>query len=349
MMVQLLGVRPVVLVNWEQQYGIPSPTKVRDDTGGIVRHYSERDLAAMTWLRDQLTDGMLLADAMAQLVSAQQPPAVARPTAGTRPLGDHLSGALGPSAASQPHLPDLYPMRGQGGTGALTQSGATTGSLYGRAREPRLLMQELVRAFVTFDTTTAHRLVSEALGARNAETVCMSLLLPALQRVSEMWARREASPPEERFAQNYVRGFLFAEFHHTFESPHGPTVFVTCAPREFSDISALTLAMFWRKAGLRVIYLGQDADAPSLVEEVRKRRPALVALAATSAQRVRTLGRIAREVSQIEAPRPIFGFYGPMFVRNPELKRKVGGVYLGDDPATATFHLRSLLSMNTTA
>jgi methanogenic corrinoid protein MtbC1 len=110
-----------------------------------------------------------------------------------------------------------------------------------------------------------------------------------------------------------------------------------------SEINALTLAVFRRRAGLRVIYLGQDIEASSLIEEVRKRRPALVSLTVTTTQRIRSLSRLARALNQLDAPRPFVGFGGAIFVRNPELERRVTGVYLGDDAATATWHVTNLL------
>jgi hypothetical protein len=82
------------------------------------------------------------------------------------------------------------------------------------------------------------------------------------------------------------------------------------------------------------------------VEEARRRRPALVCLSASSSQRVRALARICRHMAQLDKPRPAFTFVGPIFTRNPELQHKVAGVYLGDDAATATWHVTQLVGMD---
>jgi methanogenic corrinoid protein MtbC1 len=161
-----------------------------------------------------------------------------------------------------------------------------------------------------------------------------------------MWARHELATPEERFALNYARAFLFAQFHEAEESFEGPMVFVGCGPREMHDIGALTLAVFWRRAGVRVVYLGQDVEATSFVEVVRQRRPALVCLCVTTAQRIRSLSRLAKELSQLDAPKPTIAFTGPIFARHPELQRKVNGIYLGEDAGTATWHLTNLLGLD---
>jgi hypothetical protein len=217
------------------------------------------------------------------------------------------------------------------------------GSQQGRGRELRVLLPQFIRAFSNFDTPVANYILTEALSSRSVETVCLGLVLPALTRLSDLNSRHEISAPEERFALNYAKSFLFSILYRTPERNDGPLTFIGCGPKELSEINALTLAVFWRRAGLRVIYLGQDIGADSLVEEVRKRRPALVSLTVTTTQRIRSLARVAKVLSQLDAPRPFVGFSGPIFVRNPELQRRVSGVYLGDDPATATWHVTNLL------
>jgi len=468
-MVHLVGVRPMILWSWEQQLGIPAPARLTDEASGNVRRYSERDLIASLWLRDQIVNGVEPTEAAARLVAAQEdggraPAGGAKPQSGelrrepapgnrlggddfrpvraaapTRPLNQSdllmdptgtLSGTLFggtsiPSGRPAPSIPPpaLAPTTTTSTAGPLgaTHSGAfpiptTTGPLDVRGAEPRdagaslsgprttavsqpryssvqvsrplggplsgplhrpeqgryderasgtawpaaggvrvsggpamhgrdlrLLVPQLVYAFANLDTSGANHILNEAISARSVESVCINLLQPALARVLDLWASRQMSTPEERFATNYVRAHLFSIFHRTPERTDGPLAFVGSGPREQNETGALMLAAFWRRAGMRVVYLGPDIDGNALVEEARIRRPTLIALWISTPQRVRSLARLAKQVAQIEGARPMLGFYGPIFLRNPELQRKVPGVYLGDDAATATFHLTNLL------
>ncbi len=385
-MVQLVGVRSIVLVGWEQQFGIPAAHR---PDGNQPRRYSERDLIAVLWLRDQILNGASPSEAATRLLEMQDPdtfphrPGITRPLgardtrpltpadiefvaermraptngAGSRALGSSTAWPVPHTTAGHVNAGPLTNSRRMTGAAGPTRTGGwepvevnrghltrpVSGTLGAARRDPRALVPELVRAFVSLDTTAAHHVTQEALGGRNIETVTVNLLQPALQRIGEMWARHEATTPEERFAENYVRAMLFSFFHGTYEQPNGALVMVCCGPRERNEIDALTLAVAWRRAGVRVIYLGQDVEPSSLVEEVRRRHPALVAVSITASQRVRTLARLAKAVDQLGAAAPHFGFYGPTFVRNPELRKRVGGVYLGDDTSTATFHLKRLL------
>jgi methanogenic corrinoid protein MtbC1 len=442
--VQLVGVRSMILWGWEQQLGIPVPTRVTDEMGGAVRRYSERDLVAAIWLRDQILNGVSPFDAAATLRAAQHPindpddswgdatsgtgqgsDALPRARVNTGPLPDStfvpqraaaqtrrlpewdpssaendatyqpglgsaepapyasqtsgnsafgasypneasgsqiwvspLSGPLGRRAASGPvgMRPTTGPLSSPATTGPIGGNLRADSSTPGMARSPttsapmrprdlRSLLPQLLRAFVNFDTHTANRLIAEALTGRSIEIVCVNLLQPALARLGELWARHDISSPEEHFATNYIRGLLFSVFQTTAERPDAPVIFTGCGPRELYDLGALMHALFWRRSGLRVVYLGADVDGESLIDEVRQRRPALVALTITSSQRIRALSRIGRQLEQMDGPRPLFGYDGPVFVRNPELRRKVSGIYLGDDLGTATWHVMNLFGV----
>lgn len=395
--VQLVGVRSMVLVGWEQQFGIPAPSRLRDDGRGAPRRYSERDLIAVLWIRDQILRGSTPGEAAAVLLRHQPsglvPPVGVRVPPVTRPLnpqdfasipsmvppgrGSSRVGSLGSGTSFASGISHAWgPPSQVGSTQSLSQGrgqsstwsqqsntgwdpGTTTrghhtwlGQTGGpatsapRARDPRALVGDLVRAFINLDTVAADRTLREAMTGRGIETVTVNLLQPALQRTGEMWAQHLASSTEGAFAENYVRGVLFQAFRETPEQPNGSLVIVGCAPRELSEIDALTLAVAWRSAGMRVIYLGQDVNSDGLIKTVRQRHPAMVSLAITTTQRIRTLARLARALTQVDGPKPYFGFYGPIFARHPELQQRIDGVYLGDDVATATFHLGQLLGLS---
>src|SRR5271165_5715034 len=69
--VQIVRVRPMILWGWEQQLGIPSPTRAPDDSIGNGRRYSERDIVASVWLREQILNGVSPTEAAARLLGPQ--------------------------------------------------------------------------------------------------------------------------------------------------------------------------------------------------------------------------------------------------------------------------------------
>ena len=89
--VQIVRVRPMILWGWEQQLGIPSPMRVHDDSGGNGRRYSERDLVASLWLREQILNGVSPNEAAARLLG---PHGTGRVNTGALSGSGSLSGPL---------------------------------------------------------------------------------------------------------------------------------------------------------------------------------------------------------------------------------------------------------------
>ena len=399
--VQLIGVRPMTLWAWEQQLGMQQHTRALDDASATARRYSERDVVALVWLRNQILSGATLNESVMRLLRAQESesypgaqPAdssfpgsgLGQPMRGVVNTGPLLSSAFSAPRRSPASTRKLTEQETASVSGTLAQAGvsmeqasasgtrsARSGVLAGEsaravppslssghhtyplgfsageatsgARELRALLSPLIRAFATFDTLAANQIVSEALTGRSYETLCLGLLQPTLVRMRDLWSRHELTSPEFQFAQTYIRGVLHALFQSTPERSEAPLVMLGSGPRESDDIGALLLALFWRRAGLRIALLGADVEGDALVEEARRHLPALVALCIQSSQRVRALLRVGKQISQLPTPRPLFVFSGSVFVRNPELQKKVTtvGIYLGDDAGLATFHVRQLL------
>lgn len=213
-------------------------------------------------------------------------------------------------------------------------------------RELRSSIPQLLDSFARFDTARASAVMMEALHQHGVESVCIGLVQPAVARISDLWSKSELTNPEERFALNYLRGFMYSVFQSTQEPLGAPFAVVGCAPNETSDFGALLLAVLWRRAGMRVAYLGIGVEGDQLIQQKWPIIPAIIALTATSSQRIRALARIGKKLSELPAPQPIFAYSGAIFARSPELKRKLPGVYLGDDAGTATYTARQLLNMD---
>lgn len=213
-------------------------------------------------------------------------------------------------------------------------------------RELRPLVTHLLQAFARFDTRRADTTILEALNGWGVEATVQGLVHPSVTRISDLWSKSELTAPEEQFGLNYLRGLLFSIFHATTEAENAPFAVIACAPKETNDFGALTLAVFWRRANLRVAYLGQDVNEEELLRERWPVTPAVVVLTASSSQRIRAMARIGKRLHEMPSPEPIFAYTGPAFTHNADLQRKLGGVYLGDDAAVATRYIRKVLHLD---
>lgn len=209
----------------------------------------------------------------------------------------------------------------------------------------RSMTQPLMHAFSRFDTHGANRIFQQALEQFSVEAACLGLVIPAITRVSDVWAKSELTVPEERFALSYIRSFLTAAFHSTMEPDVAPLVVVGSAQRDLNDLPALLQAVFLRRSGIRVLYLGADAGVLDLADQRWDEPPAVISLTLTTTQRIRSVNQLAKRFLSLPSPRPDLCYTGPIFARHPELQRKVNAIYLGDDPASATSAVRRMMGM----
>jgi len=117
------------------------------------------------------------------------------------------------------------------------------------------------------------------------EEVCLHLLQATLFHIGMLWAEKRLSVAVEHFATNIIRTRLTHIFDTTPNKQEGVIIFIGCAPQEPHEIGALMLALFWRRIGLNIVYLGQMVEIHSLLQEVVQRRPWVVCLSAMTRPR----------------------------------------------------------------
>lgn len=466
-----LRIPPNQLWEWEQTIQVPRPIRVPDGHGGMVPRYSERDVAAVRWLLEQVNAGTTLLEAALRLLAAQgMMPSAAQPRTGMGASPrDGSSGPLarGPSTSASGLYPPTTPsLRGTSGplagsgqlghgssgplgrtvrpgspSGALGQPGpfatvsgplnsavrygppsSTLGSLgqhdptsrplgFGPsssfagvpmpgqppvgfpARPPgigqghasnsgplrpggmgapptsrlgadntgsgwrgpavhstvglHMLQAGMLRAFATMDVDELARLLDGALGEYAVEPVCMELLQPVIVRAGEMRHAGQLSDGEFQFGVVTVRNRLAALLDATALPPEGPLALLACAPGEHHEVGPLTLAILWRLAGLRAIYLGADLSEEALLIEAQRRQPVLVCLSAATEAGARAIGHAAGSFARLSPPRPWLVYDGGVFARQPDLQRRIkdrDALFLGVDAVLATRHVVRLLN-----
>jgi methanogenic corrinoid protein MtbC1 len=213
----------------------------------------------------------------------------------------------------------------------------TTGTL-----DVSSLTDRLLDAVTRFDEAGISRAVNDALTVTTVEETCESLIQPALRAIGERWAEGELSPTHEHFASNILRGHL-VQLARLSPAPHRTeSVLIGCAPGEEHDIGALMVALFLRRRGFHVLYLGASVEADSYIRDVRRLAPAAACLSAATRDSAQELARLYRGLRPVHDG--ILAFGGWAFVGEPALADTVDGLYLGPDVSTAAQRLGELLA-----
>lgn len=308
---RLTGVPADTLRRWESRYNIIVPQ--RTDSG--YRLYAQKDVDTILWLKAKQEEGLSISRACEMLRQMGGDPPRTQ-AAHTTPRNQTLPGLANPAAAYQ-------------GVGS-------------PVRSFEVLRTELLDALKAVDETRAGEVISEALSLYSVENVCMQIMQHVLVRIGELWLTGEVSVAVEHFAASFVRARLENIFRQSPHNMYGPLALVGCAPQEMHELGAMFLAIFLRRSGFRVVYLGQNVPLDSLMGMVRALRPDVVCISSTRAETAATLYNLRDQLDEMkekEGYAPLLSYGGRVFNRFPHITERLGGVYLGEDARTAVSRL----------
>lgn len=297
---------------WERRYGILTPRRGEND----YRLYSERDIATVSWLRERVEAGMTISQAIALLKSIEP-----KKRRGKRPL-----------------TPPQLAGREQGAPTAQETTSAGVGRL---ALED--LGAALIDHFIALDEVSARRVLAQALSVHTLEDVCLNLFTPVLAKIGRLWSEGAISVSIEHFASSTIRWQLENLFHVAPNGQSGPLVLVGAAPSELHEIGGLMVALFLRRAGIRVVYLGQRVEPQSLAQTALSSHAAAVALSAAQRAQAQELIALRASLSRQLNPPPLFFFGGQGFSDDEELAREAGDSLLVANAVDAAREIQTRL------
>jgi methanogenic corrinoid protein MtbC1 len=297
----------------EQQTGIPAATlRAWERRYALVepkrtpngyRLYSDRDVALLRWVRSQMNEGLTISRVVAMLDTLRD---------SNGPVWIDTEDKLSTIRSDSPMPP----------------SG---------------LVQPLFQALIDFDADRADEILEQAFSMYTMPSIYVELIAPTLIEIGEAWHRGEIFISTEHYSSTYLRGRLLGILNAYPHRLDMPMIFLGCAPGERHEVGILILAVILRQQGYNVIYLGQDLPVDDLVKAAIQEHPAMICLSATIPSTALLLREYQPRLAQIENPAPIFGYGGRAFDQDPELRRVVGGYYLGSDPRDAMNMINNLI------
>lgn len=193
-------------------------------------------------------------------------------------------------------------------------------------RPPETLSLELEDALTHADTDSAERILSEAHKLHPLEVVVMDIISPCLRRLGDGWHMGRISTAQEHLASTYLRGRL-QELFNLMGGSLGPVLVVSTLPGEQHEIGGLITALFLRRAGFSVHYLGPNTPLADLKQFAERSRASAVILSAVQPISLESLPHQA-----LKSLAPIVVIGGRAASSDPHQVERVGGRYLGNDP-----------------
>jgi MerR family transcriptional regulator, light-induced transcriptional regulator len=300
------GIAADTLRAWERRYGLPMPQR----SAGGHRLYSQRDIETIKWLMKRQADGLSISRAV-DLWNEQI-------ASGTDPLA-----GLSPSSfVSASTMPVQY------------QAPDTTLDS---------LRAQWIQACLDFSESAAEQTLNQAFSMFPVEAVCLDVLQRGMSEIGERWYENQASVQQEHFASGLAMRRLDALLNASPAPTRNQTVLVGCPPDEWHAFTPLLLALFLRRRGLNVIYLGANVPADQFTTTVKDIRANLVVLVAQQLITAATLQQTALTLSSQNIP---VAFGGRIFNIHTELPASISGYFLGHDLLSAVDQIEGLLNKN---
>lgn len=289
---------------WERRYGLPVPQR----TPGGHRLYSERDIHTIKWLMSRQAEGLSISRAVdlwnEQIASGPDP----------------LAGLAAQTLTTVQTTP-----------ATITPTETTLDTL----------RSHWVAECMNFNETGAEQTLNQAFSMFPVESVCVEVLQKGMSEIGGLWYENRASVQQEHFASGLAMRRLDALLIAS-PAPSRPfTVLVGCPTSEWHTFTPLMLALFLRRRGINVIYLGANVPSTRFVETVNIVRANLVILVAQTLASAAYLQHTANALSNKGIT---VGYGGRIFNRRPEIHSYIPGHHLGNDVAASIMEVENILN-----
>lgn len=189
----------------------------------------------------------------------------------------------------------------------------------------------LENALAASDESTARRVLDQLFALFTPEQIAQQIIEPTMHALGARWQRNELDVWQEHLASNILRQRLLAFLQAQPEPLRtAPALVAACAPEEQHELGLLFFALFARRQGWQVTYLGQRTPLANVLPLAAPNR--WVALSVTTTTGLASLLPL---LSEVNLPRARLLFGGYLFKQVPHLRDHVPGVFLGTNAQEA--------------
>ncbi|GGF09178.1 MerR family transcriptional regulator [Halobacillus andaensis] len=180
---------------------------------------------------------------------------------------------------------------------------------------------QLLQSLLSFDERAAQLKLDEAFSLFTPETVAIDMIGPLLVKIGDMWENNEITSAHEHFASNFLRSRMGMMLLTMPTESIQPKALLVCGPNERHELGLLIFALFLKRRGYEVVYLGQSiagGDIEVVIDEVE---PAFVFMSCTMKKNISMAIRLVEELDEQYADLRI-GLGGYAYETLPELDKK---------------------------
>lgn len=131
--------------------------------------------------------------------------------------------------------------------------------------------EDLLNSLLSFEEYAAQRHLDHAFSLFTPETVAIDIIGPILVKIGDLWEENRITSAHEHFASQFIRTRIGMMLLSIPTEGMLPKALLVCGPNERHELGLLIFALFLKRKGYDVIYLGQSiagGDIDVVIEEI---------------------------------------------------------------------------------
>lgn len=202
------------------------------------------------------------------------------------------------------------------------------------------LRQVWLAACMDFDEQGAEQVLAEAFALYSPEMVVLQVLRQGLAEMGDRWCAGAATVQQEHFASTLAVRRLDAMIAAAPAPLRAGRILAACPPGEEHAFALLLLTFLLRRRGWDVVYLGADVPIAQMEAVTQTVRPRL---AVASAQRLPAAAALLEMAAFLAGHDVPLAYGGEVVNRQPSLRQRIPGYFLGPTLEGAPDRLEELL------
>lgn len=192
------------------------------------------------------------------------------------------------------------------------------------------MKEQIYNALHDFQGERANALIDFGLSLYGYEAMFHQVLVPILIQVGDAWEAGIATVAQEHYTTHMISNRFYQIFHVFPVYSHLPKVLAFCPAGEHHQVGLLLFALFLRKNGMEVIYLGANTPEEGIISMLEQQsRVGLICLSITDKELIPFSEELIERLRKV-CPGAKFLVGGKGYERDPSFSK---AEYVMTEPA----------------
>ncbi|UOQ42683.1 MerR family transcriptional regulator [Halobacillus salinarum] len=157
---------------------------------------------------------------------------------------------------------------------------------------------DLLDALLSFNEKEAQHNLDQAFSLFSPETVAIDVIGPLLVKIGDLWETNEITSAHEHFASNFLRSRMGMMLVSLPTDAILPKAVLVCGPNEKHELGLLIFALYLKRKGYEVIYLGQSIAGGDIDVVINEINPKYLFMSCTMKKNIPISIRLAESLQK---------------------------------------------------